>query len=230
MLETIVTVYTWLSANPIVGVPFIIFLIYYVVHNFEDGFNAIHDIRKEYANRTFSYMEMVINSIITISYTRMVDATTNIVVSCPNNNNTTCSFSEEDINQQKLIYRFLLRDIFLIGVKNKVKEFIMENGFHDFVDDEERLNNYINEKGKYIYYYVLDELKERAKDGMPDLIPYIGKNFSEEEAIEAYRSIIKNALSNEDLRDAKIKEYRAKHGIASKFRTFNRVLNALKKD
>ena len=207
-MEWLQLLITFIISNPVVASLLVIGAFVYTISTLERTFNAIHDIRKEYYNQTKSYLDMVLNRIITTSYNRM------------------CGHIQEDnsdIHQQKLIYRLLLRDVFLITIRPMILTYIQENGFHDF--SEVRMTEYLTEKGSFIYNYILDEMRIRAHDELPDLIQHLGNNFSEEEAIASYKMVIDNSLENDRLRDIKIKEYRSKHGIGSKFNLFKKIVS-----
>jgi len=205
----------------------VLFALYYIVKNFEDNFNAIHDIRKEFSNMTFSYMEQELQSIVYKCYNSMAENVSKVVKSCPNNN-ANCDYPAVEIYQQKMIYKCIMKDIFMLDVRNKVKGYILENGYHDF--SEAQFEKYIHKKGAYLYNYIVDELKDKCGNSIPDLMPRIGENFSKGEAIKKYRAIISNALENERLRDEKIKKYKRTHGLASKFPIIGRVVKGLMKE
>jgi len=218
--------FTFLLANPYIILMLLtgflsIVLMLYFIHNALDSFNAIHDIRAEYNSRSLSYLMMTLDNICTITYTRMSKSVTTSSLNSP--------YGIVDLHQQKLIYRYILKDIFLNQVYKIAKVFILENGYHEIRNDYLKFTMYLAEKGQYVYDYIFDQLIEETGDSIPDIAPHLGENFTGKEAIDFYTKIINNALENEDARDKKIKEYKKENGIMAKINIVARIIKYVKK-
>ena len=70
-------------------------------------FEPIHNIRKLYANRTFSFLEEQLEHIIVMTFTACQDSVKDINMVCPNEHlecstePTKCSLPDKEINQQR---------------------------------------------------------------------------------------------------------------------------------
>ena len=184
-LETLIPLITSIHPLGIVGV----LLGYLIIQNRLGLFEKIHDLRKEYLNRTFNYVDDVITQIIHKSYDGMCDK-----LGTKHGN---------EIEQEKLIYLLFLENIFYIKIKSDVEQSILVNGYHNF--DAHRLDDYCTEKSELIYDTVMSSLKMKTPL-IPHVAKYVGENFTKPDAKHAYVAIIQNSLSNETARDAKIKK------------------------
>ena len=160
------------------------------IHLYED----IADTKKKFDNRTFSYLDGKLKSITSSLYHCMLKESENIVITCPND--SSCKLSKDELHQQLMLYRLMLRDIFLIEIKNWVTNMILDNGYHDF--SNEQLDKYYHRNGKDIHEWVTLEVGLQGLYTIPELLKFLGKgeHYSERQAIDALAEIIKNDLDN----------------------------------
>ena len=152
----------------------------------------IYKTRKLYSNRTFTFLEGKLDGVVSTVYLAMVHEIK--------------TESTKELEKQLLLYHLMLRDIFLIGIKNKVRNNILENGYHDFNSD--KLKGYCVRNGTDIHSWVTLEVGLRGINLIPDLLQYLGEgdHYSRQDAIDAFTEVIKADLFNEDGYDEEVRK------------------------
>jgi hypothetical protein len=168
-------------------------------------YEKIHHTKKLYANRTFSFLEGKLESIVSSVYLAMVHDTKAVQFSCPTET-PNCLFPKAELDQQLMIYRLMLRDIFLLAIKNRMKNSILENGYHDY--NKEQIKQYCERNGKAIHDWITLEVGLRGINSIPELLPFLGEgnHYSQQNAIDSFTEVINEDFFNEELCEAEIKK------------------------
>jgi hypothetical protein len=209
-MKTINFIIKFFSENPIVGVSVVLFFVYTTIKNVEKRLHESQDIRKSFTSRTYGTVEEVLQYIINTVYNRLITKF--------NEHQPDSVEQAADFHQQRILFKLLLRDVFLFDIKNLIRDAINQSGFHLF--DESELDYYCRSKGRVLHEYVLLELRTRAELAIPDILPHIGNNFSEEESVECFRRVVNASLKNDMLRDSEVGKLKSKYSVFGNFKKY----------
>ncbi len=194
---------SFIAANPLITLGIFIFVLRNQTKNSRLIFDKVHDIRKQYFNKTMSYLEQRINNMYFTVMGTASEKVKNLKTSCPNGSKS-CEYPKSDISNQLEIYKWLGKDVLVRGVFSAIKTKILRNGYHTMSPED--LETYIIKHGTFIHDDAANELRELAKDSIPDIYKSIGHNYGPEAAIALFRDVVRKSIINDNHRDKAIQD------------------------
>jgi lipopolysaccharide export LptBFGC system permease protein LptF len=186
-MEALLTFISSLSAPATIVI--MAFVFYLILRAERERDKKVELAKKKYESRDLKFVKEMMNKVVVHTYSNIDKKIAN---------------TDKDLMQQKMLYRLMLDKHFNFKVYYIVKQNILENGFHELTETE--LIKYIEDKAIYIYEDAIISLKTDAGDLIPDILPLIGENFGQENAVKFYDAIIRNCLENKKYLEQEIKE------------------------
>jgi hypothetical protein len=172
------------------------------------------EIVDKYNKKTEVLVDTILKGVVGSAYTEICTKTSNITLECPKGNN--CIYPSSELNQQKIIYRLILESVFHIDTKNNIMNLIKVNGFHGKTVGE--LKDYCHDTAESIYLNIISLVQSRCEIYCPEIVKFVGGNYSIEDSIEDFTKIVNASLKNDADKDKALKKLRKHSDLVPKIK------------